>query len=219
MEAGREPQAERGDTGPLSLVTMGERWVGKLPAAFDYGAEMAYQTGSQGSDDISAWAGHWVVGNTLGGKWKVRIAEEYNFASGDANPADGKRTTFDQLYPTGHDKMGPADQLGWRNIHDVRSIVEFTPYKGGACMRGLSPGGTPACGALRGRPRPARPASPPPFGGGAAAAGCAPPPPPPPPPRRRPAPRICFPPPSSGSPPPAPPPPFPFGGVIYFFLH
>jgi len=123
-------KAERGDTGSLSVATVGERWVGKLPAAFDYAAEMAYQTGSQGSDDISAWAGHWVVGNTLGGKWKLRVAEEYNFASGDANPADGSRTTFDQLYPTGHDKMGLADQVGWRNIHDVRSIVEFTPYKG-----------------------------------------------------------------------------------------
>ena len=123
-------RAERGDIGDLSLLTIGERWVGKLPASFDYGAEMAYQTGSLGSDEVSAWAGHWIVGNTLGGKWKVRVAEEYNFATGDGSPADGKRGTFDQLYPTGHDKMGLADQVGWRNIRDLRSIVEVTPHKG-----------------------------------------------------------------------------------------
>ena len=123
-------KAERGDIGDLSLTTLGERWVGKLPARFDYGAEMAYQTGSQGSDAVSAWAGHWIVGNTLGGAWKVRVAEEYNFASGDRNPTDGKRQTFDQLYPTGHDKMGLADQVGWRNIRDLRSILEVTPHKG-----------------------------------------------------------------------------------------
>ena len=54
---------------------------------------------------------------------------EYNFASGDANPADGVRGTFDQLYPTAHDKYGLADQVGWRNIHDVRVGFDVTPFK------------------------------------------------------------------------------------------
>jgi len=123
-------KGEHGDSGNLKLATIGARWVGKLPAAFDYGTEMAMQTGSLASDSVSAWAGHWILGNTLGGRWKVRVAEEYNFASGDDNPTDGRRHTFDQLYPTGHDKIGLSDQIGWRNIHDVRSIVEFTPHKG-----------------------------------------------------------------------------------------
>jgi Alginate export len=123
-------KAERGDVGNLSLTTIGGRWVGKLPARFDYGTEMALQTGSLGSDASHAWAGHWVVGNSLGGRWKTRVAEEYNFATGDSNPTDGRRQTFDQLYPTGHDKIGLSDQIGWRNIHDVRSIVELTPHKG-----------------------------------------------------------------------------------------
>ena len=47
-----------------------------------------------------------------------------------ANPTDGRRQTFDQLYPTGHDKLGLADQVGWKNIRDLRSIVELTPHKG-----------------------------------------------------------------------------------------
>ena len=125
-----ELKAERGDTGNLSAATIGTRWVGKLPNAVDYGAEMAYQTGSLASDSVNAWAGHWIVGKTLGGPWNVRLAEEYNFATGDGNSTDGTRHTFDQLYPTGHDKLGLADQVGWKNIRDLRSIVEVTPHKG-----------------------------------------------------------------------------------------
>ena len=45
------------------------------------------------------------------------------------NPTDGIRGTFDQLYPTGHDKLGLADQVGWRNIHHLREGFEFSPFK------------------------------------------------------------------------------------------
>ena len=37
------------------------------------------------------------------------------------------RGTFDQLYPTGHDKYGLADQVGWRNVDHLRGGVEFKP--------------------------------------------------------------------------------------------
>src|SRR5207245_717831 len=52
---------------------------------------------------------------------------EYNYASGDDNRHDGRRQTFDQLYATGHDKFGLADQVGWRNIHHLRSGIEIHP--------------------------------------------------------------------------------------------
>lgn len=58
----------------------------------------------------------------------LRVFGEYNYASGDGNPADGTRETFDQLYPTGHDKLGLADQVGWRNVHHLRSGVELKPH-------------------------------------------------------------------------------------------
>lgn len=59
----------------------------------------------------------------------MRVSAELNLASGDANPTDGTRGTFDQLYPTGHDKYGLADQIGWRNIRHVRTGIEFAPAK------------------------------------------------------------------------------------------
>lgn len=120
---------ETGTRGKLGFATIGYRWVGKLPGNFDYGTEMAKQAGSLGTDNVGAWAGHWVVGYTLAhAPLKPRIFVEYNYASGDHNPKDSKRGTFDQLYPTAHDKYGLADQVGWRNIRDARSGVEFNPH-------------------------------------------------------------------------------------------
>jgi hypothetical protein len=114
--------------GQLDFATVGLRWVGTLPAHFDYATEMALQAGSLGSDNIRAWAGHWLAAYTLArARAKPRIVAEFNHASGDRNPADGRRGTFDQLYPTNHDKYGLTDQVGWKNLNHVRSRLELRP--------------------------------------------------------------------------------------------
>ena len=121
-------KTEAGAPGELTSSTTGVRMTGKLTALLDYNAEAALQRGSLGSDTISAWAGHWLVGRTFpSGKKSYRVFGEYNFASGDDTPGDGIRGTFDQLYPTAHDKYGLADQVGWKNIHDARVGLEFKP--------------------------------------------------------------------------------------------
>lgn len=122
-------RAETGPNGSLSQTTIGVKLAGRLPARFDYGIEMAAQRGSLGMDDVNTWAGHWQLRRTFAGTAVPRLIGEYNFASGDSNPADGVRGTFDQLYPTGHDKYGLADQVGWRNIHHLRAGFEITPLK------------------------------------------------------------------------------------------
>jgi hypothetical protein len=123
----------RGETGSVAnllTITSGTRVVGSLPARFDYGLEIAVQRGSLGADDVEAWAGHWQLRKSLPGPGSVRLTGEYNYASGDDDPADGVRGTFDQLYPTGHDKYGLTDQIGWKNLHHARAGIELTPLKG-----------------------------------------------------------------------------------------
>ena len=66
-----------------------------------------------------------------------KLTANTTIASGDANPADGIRGTFDQLYPTAHDKYGLADQVGWRNIHHVRVGFDITPIKATPISREL----------------------------------------------------------------------------------
>jgi len=122
-------KSELGPLGELHQWTSGARLAGKLPANLDYVVEMDKQFGSLGGDDVSAWAGHWQMRESLPGSKAMKLTGEYNFASGDASPSDGTRGTFDQLYPTGHDKYGLSDQVGWRNMHHLRAGFEISPIK------------------------------------------------------------------------------------------
>jgi hypothetical protein len=116
-------------TQDLTSFTTGARMAGRFSTRFDYNVEAAFQRGSLASDTISAWAGHWLLGRTIpSGPRSYRLFGEYNYASGDETPADATRGTFDQLYPTAHDKYGLADQVGWKNIHHVRAGLEFRPH-------------------------------------------------------------------------------------------
>jgi hypothetical protein len=119
--------AEAGVRDSLNQLTTGARLVGRLPARLDYNVEMVIQRGSLGPDNVRAWAGHGQLRGTLPGPAIPHVSGEYNYASGDADPADGIRGTFDQLYPTAHDKYGLADLVGWRNIHHARIGFDFTP--------------------------------------------------------------------------------------------
>ncbi len=119
--------AESGAPGNLDSKTAGFRWTGKLPRGFDYTMQVAGQTGSLGTDHIRAWAGEWVAGRTWTVRWTPRVSVEYNHASGDRDPRDGRRGTFDTLYPTPHDVYGLADQVGWKNIRHLRSGLEAKP--------------------------------------------------------------------------------------------
>ena len=121
---------EAGVVANLDEKVPGIRWVGKLSHGFDYQVEMVREFGSLGSDKVQAWAGHWVVGSTAAKVFMApRVWTEYNYASGDRNAKDGVRGTFDQLYPSAHDKYGFADQIGWKNIKDLRAGVELKPAK------------------------------------------------------------------------------------------
>lgn len=104
---------------------MGLQWLGKLPYRFDYSLEVARQQWSLGTDTIDAWAGHWLAGYSIPGKARPRLIAEFNYATGDGNQKDGRRHTFNQLFPSGHDKYGLADQVGWQNILHARTGAEF----------------------------------------------------------------------------------------------
>lgn len=122
-------RSEAGTLGTILQTTVGTRVAGKLPARLDYGVEMAMQRGSLAADSIGAWAGHWQIRESLPGRLAVKLTTEYNFASGDGDATDGTRATFDQLYPTGHDKLGLGDQVGWKNVHHIREGFEFSPFR------------------------------------------------------------------------------------------
>jgi Alginate export len=112
--------------GHLDQWTTGFRWVGTLPWNLDYRTEMAFQLGRLGPDRIRAWTGHWVGGYTFKNlRTTPRLFVEHDYASGSGNVQSGDYHTFDPIYPSTHDKLGLADQFGWRNIRDLRFGQDF----------------------------------------------------------------------------------------------
>ena len=123
-------RAETGPVGKLDTKTAGFRSAGKLTKSLDYVTEMIVQGGSWGPEPASAWAGHWRVQfPTALSLFAPRLRLEYNYATGDSDPADGRHETFELLYPTPHDKYGLADQVGWKNLHHVGAVTEWKVWK------------------------------------------------------------------------------------------
>ena len=118
-----------GRLGDQDLYTSGIRFDRQLGSGFDMETEWARQYGQYAGEDVSAWGAYGVLGYTPPGwSWSPRFSTEYQFGSGDGNSADGTRSTFDQLFPTGHLYQGTADRIGWRNVKDVRAGVALKPH-------------------------------------------------------------------------------------------
>lgn len=114
--------------GGLDEITFGIRGVGKLPGRLDYGIETAGQSGRAAGAPITAWAGHFLGGYSLGGTDRApRLVAQFNCASGDSDPRDGRVNTFDQLYPTNHFFYGIDDRMGWRNMREAVGGVQWKP--------------------------------------------------------------------------------------------
>jgi hypothetical protein len=131
------PQA--GGPGARDIYTIGLR-VKSLPGQFggwDYEAELAGQFGDFYDATLGrrleheAFAAHVAGGYT----WRQfqtapRLGLEYNYASGDNDPTDGRHRTFENLFPTNHKFYGYMDFVSWQNLHNVRLSAALKPAKG-----------------------------------------------------------------------------------------
>lgn len=117
-------------TGHLDEKASGFRIRGTDIANFDYRYEWILERGSAGASEIRASGTTVGVGYTITRvAWKPRLFAGYDYASGDKNPNDGLRGTFDTMYPTAHDRFGIADQFGWQNIVAWRAGATVKPYR------------------------------------------------------------------------------------------
>ncbi|MGE0866087.1 MAG: alginate export family protein [Vicinamibacterales bacterium] len=122
--------SEAGVAGAGRVLTIGARAAGRILGGFDYSLEHAWQRGTLSTDTVDALAGAYRLGWTAAG-WPMtpRFVGEFNHATGDGVAGDGRRQTFDQLYPTNHAKYGIVDVMGWRNMRDLMAGLEFTPVR------------------------------------------------------------------------------------------
>ncbi|MEE8425478.1 MAG: alginate export family protein [Elusimicrobiota bacterium] len=115
--------------GNLSDRTVGTRIKGKA-GIVDYSGEAAWQFGRRAGDTVRAWATALTAGVNIPTAGSPRIGAEYDYASGDADPSDGRYTTFDPIYPFGHALQGHADVFSWRNGHDMVAKLKLEPMEG-----------------------------------------------------------------------------------------
>lgn len=117
-------------TGRLDEKTYGFRWKGTVIDDLDYSFEAVWQRGSAGSNQIQAGGTTFGAGYRINRLyWRPRVFLQYDYATGDRNPTDGVRGTFDTLYPTAHDRFGITDQFGWQNIKAYRMGLTVEPRR------------------------------------------------------------------------------------------
>ena len=130
----------------LKRYTIGTRGEGKIASTnFGYGYEIAYQFGdrdavntvtkAERSQDIRAYAAHADVNYAFKGIFSQPVIMfEYNYASGDDDPADGTSKTLEPLFQSTHGPYGLIDFFKWQNMEEFALFLDFTPIK--ARMKG-----------------------------------------------------------------------------------
>lgn len=119
-----------GTSGSEQRQTVGARIGGKIPrSAFNYDLEAAYQFGSVGANNISAY----MIGSRFGYSFaKVATSPQvyvaFDYGSGD-DAAGGNVGTFNHLFPLGHAYLGYMDSVGRQNIVDLSSGASFKPIR------------------------------------------------------------------------------------------
>lgn len=123
-------KSKEGELGNMDTLAVGARLVGKLRGGIDYNFEPLHEFGSYSNDRLSAAAlltgAGWTISKS---DWRPRISTDYEYASGDNGKKNGNRETFDNMYGYNFPMNSLTGQFGFKNLKDLRSGVEFNPFK------------------------------------------------------------------------------------------
>jgi len=113
----------------MKEFTAGFQFEGKGLKGFDYLFFGALQTGDFGEKDISAKAFVFTLNYNIPLFLSPKIGVEFDWGSGDKDPQDNKRGTFDNLYPTGHKFYGYMDRASLQNLKNFAFHLFLQPSK------------------------------------------------------------------------------------------
>jgi len=122
---------EDGKKGDLDLYFLGCRIFKMNLNGFDADLTFVKQKGDLAHDNIDGHAYHVLLAyNFEQFNFTPRISLEYSYASGDNNPMDGKKETFDGAFGARDKMYGRMNLFHWKNLKDAQINLEIRPKKG-----------------------------------------------------------------------------------------
>ncbi len=121
---------ELGRLGDQVQHTVGGHLEGKIRKNWDYHSTVALQFGEYGQSSINAYG--FVIGGgyNFDTAWSPRLGGEFCYASGDHDPHDGKRGTFDNVYGAIDAYVyGWMNVVSWMNLEDYMFTFSVRPAK------------------------------------------------------------------------------------------
>ncbi|WP_051012470.1 alginate export family protein [Desulfobacula toluolica] len=113
----------------LTVHTVGFYGKGKW-RQLDYNATAAYQFGEDGPDDIAAYMMHAQMGYTLPHRFQPRLSAGYTIGSGDDDPNDGDKKTYDGVFGGIASYYGRMNLFSGSNLEDLQAEISIKPCKG-----------------------------------------------------------------------------------------
>lgn len=122
---------EDGQCGDFDSYYLGGRIFRMDLNGWDADFTFVKQEGDLADDDIDAYGYHALIGyNFKDIAFKPRISLEYSYASGDSDPKDGKKETFDGAFGARDKMYGRMNLFNWSNLKDAQINLEVKPKKG-----------------------------------------------------------------------------------------
>lgn len=109
------------------IPTYGTRLTWKPVTGLKVNGEYAFQYGHKGPDTHRSNAQAVRIEYAFKSDLAPTIGVEYDRAKGDSSPYDGQSGSFDNLFPTNHNKYGLMDYHNWSNLRDLRVFASFRP--------------------------------------------------------------------------------------------
>jgi len=123
-------QGEDQGLGDLATYYWGLSLRDKDLNGFFYDLTFIRQDGDFAQDNIRAHAYHLLLGYTFRDlPLTPEFSLEYSFASGDSNPNDGRRETFDGAFGARDMMYGRMNLFHWQNLKDAQVNFGITPCR------------------------------------------------------------------------------------------
>lgn len=112
------------------VYSPGFRVLSKDAGPVNFSFEVTAQRGDWASDRVRGYAYIVTAGYAfLNTRWKPHASADYNYASGDSNPKEPVKRDMEPFYGNNQPYFSITSLIGWKNMKDLRSGVDFAPVK------------------------------------------------------------------------------------------